>query len=92
MISVKSVDTWSLFGELEDRSHRELIAVTRRGHTVGYVVAGHEMQALADVMRRRQEAARWYGQYRSEVLLATMSQFASALTDESVTDMVKAVR
>lgn len=92
MISVTSVEAQSRFGELVDRSQREPIAVTRRGRTVAYVVSGHDMKALADVTQRRQEAARWYAQYRAEVLPGTMTQAAAALTDEDVTGMVKALR
>ncbi len=92
MISVTSVEAQSRFGELVDRSQREPIAVTRRGRTVAYVVSGHDMQALADVTQRRQEAARWYAQYRAEVLPADMTQAASALTDQDVVCMVNALR
>jgi antitoxin Phd len=92
MISMTSVEAQSRFGELVDRSQREPIAVTRRGRTVAYVVSGHDMQALADVTQRRQKAARWYAQYRAEVLPAAMAQAAAVLTDEDVADMVKALR
>lgn len=92
MITVTSVEAQSRFGELVDRSQREPIAVTRRGRTVAYVVSGHDMQALADVTQRRQEAARWYAQYRSDVLPAAMTQAAATLTDEDVAGMVKALR
>ena len=92
MITVTSVEAQSRFGELVDRSQREPIAVTRRGRTVAYVVSGHDMQALADVTQRRQEAARWYAQYRSEVLPAVMTQAAATLMDEDVAGMVKALR
>ena len=92
MITVTSVEAQSRFGELVDRSQREPIAVTRRGRTVAYVVSGHDMQALADVEQRRQEAARWYAQYRSEVLPAAMTQAAATLMDEDVAGMVKALR
>ena len=66
--------------------------MTRRGRTVAYVVSGHDMQALADVTQRRQEAARWYAQYRSDVLPAAMTQAAATLMDEDVAGMVKALR
>ena len=92
MITVTSVEAQSRFGELVDRSQREPIAVTRRGRTVAYVVSGHDMQALADVTQRRQEAARWYAQYRSDVWPAAMTQAAATLTDEDVAGMVKALR
>ena len=75
-----------------DRSQREPVAVTRRGRTVAYVVSGHDMQALADVKQRRQEAARWYAQYRAEVLPATTTLAGAALTDDDVTSFVKELR
>ncbi len=92
MMTVTSVEAQSRFGELVDRSQRDPIAVTRRGRTVAYVVSGHDMQALADVTQRRQEAARWYAQYRAEVLPAVMTQAAATLTDEDVAGRVKALR
>lgn len=92
MITITLAEVQSRFGELVDRSQREPIAVTRRGRTVAYVVSGHDMQALADVTQRRQEAARWYAQYRSEVLPAAITQAAATLMDEDVAGMVKALR
>ena len=92
MISVTSVEAQSRFGELVDRSQREPIAVTRRGRTVAYVVSGHDMQALSDLTQRRQEAARWYAQYRAEVLPPAMTQAAAALTDDDVTRLVDELR
>lgn len=68
MITVTSVEAQSRFGELIDRSQREPIEVTRRGRPVAYVVSGHDMQELADVKKRREEAARWYSQYRARVV------------------------
>ncbi len=68
MITVTSVEAQSRFGELIDRSQREPVEVTRRGRTVAYVVSGHDMQELADVKKRREEAARWYSQYRARIV------------------------
>lgn len=68
MITVTSVEAQSRFGKLIDRAQRGPIAVTRRGRTVAYVVSEHDMQALADVKKRREEAARWYSQYRAKVM------------------------
>lgn len=92
MLSVTSVEAQSRFGELIDRSQREPIAVTRRGRTVAYVVSGQDMQALSGVTQRRQEAARWYAQYRAEVLPPAMTQAAAVLTDEDITQMVHELR
>lgn len=64
MITISSAEAQNRFGELIDRSQREPIEVTRRGRTVAYVVSQHDMQELTDVKKRREEAARWYSQYR----------------------------
>lgn len=60
MITVTSAEAQSRFGELIDRSQREPVEVTRRGRVVAYVISSHDMQDLADVRKRREEAARWY--------------------------------
>ncbi len=67
MITVTSVEAQSRFGELIDRSQREPVEVTRRGRTVAYVVSEHDMRELVDVRRRREDAARWYAEYRQLV-------------------------
>lgn len=66
MMTVTSVEAQSRFGELIDRSQREPVEVTRRGRTVAYVVSGYDMRELVDIRRRREEAARWYAQYRQQ--------------------------
>lgn len=89
MITVTSVEAQSRFGELIDRSQREPVEVTRRGRTVAYVVSGHDMQALADVKKRREEAARWYSQYRARV---TAQPGAAGLSDSDVDRWVHELR
>ncbi|MDP2135886.1 MAG: type II toxin-antitoxin system prevent-host-death family antitoxin [Sulfuritalea sp.] len=89
MITVTSVEAQSRFGELIDRSQREPIKVTRRGRTVAYVVSEHDMQALADVKKRREEAARWYSQYRAQVM---PQPDAAGLTDADVDRLVHELR
>lgn len=89
MITVTSVEAQSRFGELIDRSQREPIEVTRRGRTVAYVVSGHDMQELAAVKQRREEAARWYSQYRARVMT---QPGASDLTDADVNRLVHEFR
>lgn len=89
MITVTSVEAQSRFGELIDRSQREPIEVTRRGRTVAYVVSEHDMQALADVKKRREEAARWYAQYRARVLA---EPGAADLADADVDRLVHELR
>lgn len=89
MITVTSVEAQSRFGELIDRSQREPIEVTRRGRTVAYVVSSHDMQALADVKKRREEAARWYSQYRTNVAAEPAS---ADLTDSDIDRLVHELR
>ena len=89
MITVTSVEAQSRFGELIDRSQREPIEVTRRGRTVAYVVSEHDMQALADVKKRREEAARWYSQYRAQVM---PQPGTGELTDADVNRLVHELR
>ncbi len=89
MITVTSVEAQSRFGELIDRSQREPIEVTRRGRPVAYVVSGHDMQELADVKRRREEAARWYSEYRARVVAKPE---AGELSDADVTRLVHELR
>lgn len=88
MITVTSVEAQSRFGELIDRSQREPVEVTRHGRTVAYVVSGHDMQVLADVTKRREAAARWYAQYRSQLEAPS----ASDLSDEDVHRLVHELR
>lgn len=89
MITVTSVEAQSRFGELIDRSQREPVEVTRRGRTVAYVISGHDMAELADVHKRREEAARWYAQYRQRLALEPA---AAALTDDDVNRLVHELR
>lgn len=91
MITVTSVEAQTRFGELIDRSQREPVQVTRRGRTVAYVVSEHDMQELVDVRKRREEAARWYSQYRQQVA-ARPSADVPALTDAEVNRLVHELR
>ncbi len=87
MITITSVEAQSRFGELIDRSQREPIQVTRRGRAIAYVVSEHDMQELVAVRRRREEAARWYSDYR-----AAVQTDASTLTDDDVNRFVHELR
>jgi prevent-host-death family protein len=89
MIAVTSVEAQSHFGELIDRSQREPIEVTRRGRTVAYVVSEHDMKELVDVRKRREEAARWYAQYRKQL---PAKPEAAALTDSDINQLVHELR
>jgi antitoxin Phd len=89
MITITSAEAQSRFGELIDRSQREPVAVTRHGRTVAYVVSEHDLQALADVNKRRADAARWYANYRANV---QRNPAAVALTDDDVNKLVHELR
>jgi antitoxin Phd len=89
MITVTSAEAQSRFGELIDHSRREPVAVTRHGRTVAYVVSEHDLQALADVNKRRADAVRWYANYRANI---QRNPAADALTDEDVNKLVHELR
>jgi len=89
MITVTSVEAQSRFGELIDRSQREPVMVTRRGRTVAFVVSEHDMQELVELRKRREEAARWYSEYRAQV---AARPDAPDLTDMDVVRLVHELR
>jgi prevent-host-death family protein len=89
MLTVTSVEAQSRFGELIDRSQREPVEVTRRGRAVAYVVSTHDMQAFAEVKKRREEAASWYSQYRARVVA---QPGATDLSDVDVDRLVHELR
>jgi len=89
MITITSVEAQSRFGELIDRSQREPVEITRRGRTVAYVVSELDMQELAGLRKRREEAARWYSQYRQRVIAP---KDAAPLTDADVNRLVHELR
>jgi antitoxin Phd len=80
MVTVTSVEARRRFGELIDCSQRELVAVTRHGRTVAYIVAKPDLQALSDVKQRRAAAARWYSNYCANAA-------ANALTDDNANEL-----
>jgi antitoxin Phd len=85
VITFTSAEAQNRFGELLDRSQREPVQVTRRGRPVAYVVSEHDMRELQALDARRQEAARWYAQYRQTLAPA------GAATDLSDTDIDRLV-
>ncbi len=89
MIVMTSVEAQNRFGELIDRAQREPIEITRRGRTVAYVVSEHDLKAIQDVHKRREDAVSWYASYRR----ATATQpDAAVLTDEDVDRLVHELR
>jgi prevent-host-death family protein len=91
MLTMTSVEAQSRFGELIDRSQREPVEVTRRGRTVAYVVSEHDMRELVDVRRRREEAARWYADYRRQVAARPAGEVPT-LTEADVNRLVHELR
>ncbi|MDP2811204.1 MAG: type II toxin-antitoxin system prevent-host-death family antitoxin [Rhodocyclaceae bacterium] len=91
MITLTSVEAQTRFGELIDRSQREPVEVTRRGRTVAYVVSGHDMRELVDIRQRREEAARWYAQYRQQAGAHAVGA-PQALTEADVNRLVHGLR
>lgn len=89
MIAVTSVEAQNRFGELIDRSQREPIEITRRGRTVAYVVSAHDLKELSDVRKRREEAVRWYADYRRQT---AAQPEAATLTDADVNQLVHDLR
>lgn len=93
MIAMTSVDAQNRFGELIDRAQREPVQVTRRGRTVAYVVSEHDMQDLTSVRQRRENAARWYAEYRRQLeALPVSAPEVVALTDSDVDSLVRELR
>lgn len=91
MITYTSVEAQNRFGELIDRSQREPVQVTRRGRVVAYVVSEHDMQEVLDLRKRREDAARWYAQYRQQLSQRT-SNVAGELSDDDVNRLVHELR
>ena len=89
MIAVTSADAQNRFGELVDRAQREPIEITRRGRTVAYVVSEHDLKELMDVRKRREEAVRWYSNYRRQT---GVTPEAEALSDADINQMVHELR
>ena len=89
MIAVTSVEAQSRFGELIDRAQREPIEITRRGRTVAFVVSEHDLKELIDVRKRREDAARWYADYRRRT---TPPADAASLSDDDVDRLVHELR
>ena len=89
MIAVTSVEAQSRFGELIDRAQREPIEITRRGRTVAYVVSEHDLKELQDVRKRREDAVRWYSNYKQH---SAPLPDAASLTDDDINRLVHELR
>ena len=91
MITVTSFEAQNRFNELITQSKREPIEVTDQGQIVAYVISGCTMRELADVRKRRLEAAQWYAQYRQQVAKQPVTD-APTLTDAEVNKLVHELR
>lgn len=91
MITFTSVEAQNRFGELIDRSQREPVQVTRRGRVVAYVVSEHDMHEVLDLRKRREDAARWYAQYRQQLGLRA-GNASGELSDDDVNRLVHELR
>ncbi len=89
MIVVTSVEAQNRFGELIDRAQREPIEITRRGRPVAYVVSEHDLKAIQDLRKRREETVNWYANYRRAT--ATLPE-AALLTDADIDQLVHELR
>jgi len=92
MITITSVEAQNRFGELIDRAQREPVQVTRRGRTVAYVLSEADMQEMASLRHRREEAASWYARYRQRIVDSGGAAPAATLTDSDVNALVHALR
>jgi antitoxin Phd len=90
MLTVTAAEAQRRFGELMAHSAQEPIEVTGPDQTVVYVVSEHDMRELMDVRRRREEAARWYAEYRQKATAWTSA--TAELTDDDVNALVHELR
>ncbi len=88
MITVSTTRARSSFDEIVNLAQREPVAITNRGMAVAYVVSAQDLQSLADVRQRREQAAEWYAAYREHA----MTSCSSELTDEDVNRLVHDLR
>jgi prevent-host-death family protein len=95
MVTVTSVDAQNRFGQLIDRSQREIITVTRHGRAVAFIVSPRDMEELMDARRRRSRAVAEMEAWSAEAKASQSPAQASAaakLTDEDVNRMVHELR
>jgi len=53
---VTSVEARNRFGELLDNAQREPVMITRRGHTVAFLLSPGDMKDLLVIRRQREQA------------------------------------
>jgi len=95
MLTVTSVQAQNRFGQLIDRSQREIVTVTRHGRPAAFIVSPQDMEELLDSRHRRSKAVAeleaWSAQAR-ESLTAAQTIASAALADEDVVRMVHEAR
>jgi antitoxin Phd len=79
---VPAVKAQTRFGELIDQAQREVIAVTRYGRTIAYVVSEHDMRDLQAGMQRRRKASAAFASYGKKVLSERASDVVNPSEDE----------
>jgi antitoxin Phd len=88
---VPAVKAQTKFGELIDQAQREVIAVTRYGRTIAYVVSEHDMRELQAGMLRRRKAGAAFGSYGKKVLTERASDIATP-SEEEINALVNELR
>ena len=95
MITITSVEAQNRFGQLIDRSQREIVTVTRHGRPAAFIVSPQDMEELLDARRRRSRALAeleaWSAQ-ASASLSAAQAAASAALTDDDVVRMIHEAR
>lgn len=91
MITLTSVDAQNRFGQLLDTVQREPVTITRHGRTAAFMISPRDMQDLQDARRKRSAAIDAFEAWSQKAAKSALPATAS-LTDEAVTDMVKALR
>jgi len=95
MVTVTSVEAQNRFGQLIDRSQREIVTVTRHGRPAAFIVSPQDMEELLDARNRRSRAVEAMEAWRAEAISSRSPQQAAAaaeLTDEDVNRLVHEVR
>jgi prevent-host-death family protein len=95
MVSVTSVEAQNRFGQLIDRSQREIVTVTRHGRPAAFIVSPQDMEELMDSRRKRSRAVAemeaWSAEARKSQSPAQAAA-AAQLTDEQVNRLVHELR
>jgi prevent-host-death family protein len=95
MVTVTSVEAQNRFGQLIDRSQREIITVTRHGRPAAFIVSPRDMEELMDSRRRRSHAVAEMEAWSAEAKRSQSPAQAAAaakLTDEDVNRIVHELR